>query len=47
MEKDDLIEFIVKYSSASSRPELEEMTLESLVMIKVQLELELKQKFCN
>jgi len=47
MEKDYLIEFILKYSVTAKKEELHEMSVESLVMIKVQIELELAQKLYN
>jgi len=47
MNKDALIDFILTHSTYATREELENMSIESLIMIKVQIEIELTQKFYN
>lgn len=47
MDREYLIKYILAYSKTAKREDLEKMSTESLVMIKVQIELELGQIFYN
>lgn len=47
MNRDYLIKYIMAYSKSAAKEDLEKMSTESLVIIKVQIELELEQKFYN
>jgi len=47
MEKEKLIEFILHFSKKALKENLEKMSIESLMMIKVQIELELQQQLFN
>lgn len=47
MDREYLIKYILAYSKSASREDLEKMSTESLVIIKVQIELELEQKSYN
>lgn len=47
MDREYLIKYILAYSKSAIRENLEKMSTESLVIIKVQIELELEQKFYN
>lgn len=47
MDREYLIIYILEYSKIAVREDLEKMTTESLVIVKVQIELELEQIFYN
>jgi hypothetical protein len=47
MEKEDIIDFILIYNLKADRTELEKLSVEALLMIKVQIELKLEQQFYN
>ncbi len=47
MEKEKLIKFILHFNTKATKEHLEKMSVESLMMIKVQIELELQQQLFN
>lgn len=47
MDREYLIKYILAYSKTATKEDLEKMSTESLVIIKVQIELELEQIFYN
>lgn len=47
MDREYLIGYILTYSVNANKEGLEKMSVEALVMIKVQIEIELAQKFYN
>ena len=47
MDREYLIKYILAYSKSAVREDLEKMTIESLVIIKVKIELELEQILYN
>jgi len=47
MDKEYLIGYILTYSVSANMEELEKMSIEALIMIKVQIEIELEQKLYN